>query len=133
MELVTIKNIGMKNLCKYLIPLFVAVLLMTPMDDSYAGNKDRSGQAGAGELLINPWARSAGWGSVTTANVKGLESMFTNVAGMAFTRRTELIFSHTTWLKGSGCTIANFGLSQRLGESGVLGLSVFSMKFFNSS
>ena len=27
-----------------------------------AGNPDRIGQAGATELLINPWARSSGWG-----------------------------------------------------------------------
>ncbi|MBK5284896.1 MAG: DUF3308 domain-containing protein, partial [Bacteroidia bacterium] len=27
-----------------------------------AGNNDRAGQAGATELLINPWARSSGFG-----------------------------------------------------------------------
>ena len=119
----------MKNLYRYLAALVLITAMLLPVDQVLAGNKDRSGQAGAPELLINPWARSAGWGSVTTSNVKGLEGMFTNVAGLAFTRRTELIFSHTTWLKGSGCNISNFGLSQRLGESGVLGLSVFSMQF----
>jgi hypothetical protein len=119
----------MKNLYRYLAALVLITLFMLPNDQVLAGNKDRSGQAGAPELLINPWARSAGWGSVTTSNVMGLEGMFTNVAGLAFTRRTELIFSHTTWLKGSGCTVSNFGLAQRLGESGVLGISVFSMQF----
>jgi len=119
----------MKNFYRYLAALILITALALPVTHVQAGNKDRSGQAGAPELLINPWARSAGWGSVTTANVKGLEGMFTNVAGLAFTRKTELIFSHTTWLKGSGCTISNFGLAQRLGETGVLGISVFSMKF----
>lgn len=119
----------MKKLYRYLAVLLLIIAVTLPFDTIQAGNKDRSGQAGAPELLINPWARSAGWGSVTTANIKGLEGMFTNVAGLAFTRRTELIFSHTNWLKGSGCTISNFGLSQRLGESGALGLSVFSMSF----
>ena len=119
----------MKNFYRYLAALVLITALILPFSEVQAGNKDRSGQAGAPELLINPWARSAGWGSVTTSNVKGLEGMFSNVAGLAFTRRTELIFAHTTWLKGSGTTIANFGLSQRLGETGVLGLSVFSMQF----
>jgi hypothetical protein len=120
---------NMKNFYRYLAALILITAFSLPMDQVQAGNKDRSGQAGAPELLINPWARSAGWGSVSTSNVMGLEGMFTNVAGLAFTRRTELIFAHTTWLKGSGCNISNFGLAQRLGESGVLGLSVFSMSF----
>lgn len=119
----------MKNIYRYLAALILVTALILPFESSRAGNKDRSGQAGAPELLINPWARSSGWGGVTTANVRGLEGMFSNVAGLAFTRKTELIFSHTTWLKGSGCTISNFGLSQKVGEAGAIGISVFSMKF----
>lgn len=119
----------MKNLYRNLAVLILAVALLMPAAELLAGNKDRSGQAGAPELLINPWARSAGWGSLSTANVRGLESMFANVGGLAFTRKTELIFSHTNWLKGSGVSIVNFGLGQHIGETGVLGLSVFSMSF----
>lgn len=119
----------MKNFYRYLAALILITALILPAGEAVAGNKDRSGQAGAPELLINPWARSSGWGSVTTSNIKGLEGMFSNVAGLAFTRRTELIFSHTQWLKGSGSTISNFGLAARVGESGALGLSVFSMSF----
>jgi hypothetical protein len=96
---------------------------------SFAGNKDRSGQAGASELLINPWARSSGWGGINVANSFGLESMYTNIAGLAFTKRTELIFSHTQWLKGSEIDINTFGLSQKMGEAGVIGLSMMSMSF----
>ncbi len=91
----------MKSFYKYLITLVIVGMLIIPESSLYAGNKDRSGQAGATELLINPWARSSGWGNVSTANVTGLESMFINVAGLAFTNRTELVFSHTTYLKGS--------------------------------
>ena len=53
-----------------------------------AGNKDRSGSAGASELLINPWARSSGWASAGMSSVKGLEATFVNVAGLAFTSKT---------------------------------------------
>jgi len=97
--------------------------------NSYAGNKDRSGQAGAAELLINPWARGSGWGSANVANVQGLEGMFNNVAGLAFTPKTELIFAYTDWLKGADISIMSFGLAQRVSESGVIGLSVMSMNF----
>jgi len=118
----------MKSFYKYLIALVIISMLIIP-DTLYAGNKDRSGQAGATELLINPWARSSGWGNVSTANVKGLESMFINVAGLAFSNRTDILFSHTTYLKGSGINMFAFGFAQRIGDAGVIGMSVVSMSF----
>lgn len=119
----------MKNFYKYLAALTIITALLGSPTGMQAGNKDRSGQAGAPELLINPWAGSAGWGGVNTANVRGVESMFANVAGLAFVNKLELGFSQTSWLKGSGIGISNFGLGVRTGETGVLGLSVFSMNF----
>jgi hypothetical protein len=121
----------MKNFYRYLGTFILLIALSLPSPEVQAGNKDRSGQAGAPELLINPWARSTGWGSANTAGIRGLESMFSNVAGLAFARKTELIFAHTTWLKGSDINISSFGLAQRLSESGVLGVSVMSMRFGN--
>jgi hypothetical protein len=96
----------------------------------FAGNGDRAGQAGATQLLINPWARSSGWAGANQASIRGLEAMNFNVAGTAFTKKTELIFSRTQWLKGSGININAFGFTQRLGKkegAGVLGLSVMSI------
>lgn len=119
----------MKSLYKYLIALVIICMLFLPDSSVFAGNKDRSGQAGATELLINPWARSSGWGNVSTANVKGLESMFVNVAGLAFTNRTDLVFSHTTYLKGSDINMFAFGFAQRIGDAGVIGMNVVSMSF----
>jgi len=119
----------MKNTYRFLISMLLLGLFIIPSNNLLAGNKDRSGQAGAGELLINPWARSSGWGGVNTANVRGLEGMFNNVAGTAFTPRTEIIFSNTTWLQGSDINIMSFGLTQKVGEAGVIGLSIMSMKF----
>lgn len=119
----------MKSFYKYLIALVIISMLIIPDSNLFAGNKDRSGQAGATELLINPWARSSGWGNVSTANVHGLESMFINVAGLAFTNRTELVFAHTTYLKGSDINLFAFGFSQRIGDAGVVGMQVTSMSF----
>lgn len=105
------------------------VMMIIPSQTAFAGNEDRTGQAGAGELLIMPFPRSSGWGMSNTATVKGLEGMFLNVAGTAFTRNTEIVFARTEWLKGSDVNISAFGLTQKVGETGVIGISVMSMSF----
>ncbi len=120
---------SMKNIYRYIIAILLMGLLITPITNLKAGNKDRSGQSGASELLINPWARSSGWGGVSVANTRGLESVFTNIAGTAFTTGTEVIFSATDYLKGTDIKIMNFGLTQHVGESGALTLSFMSMNF----
>jgi len=52
----------------------------------FAGNPDRSGSAGASHLLVNPWARSSGLGNASLSSVTGVESVFFNVSGLAFTK-----------------------------------------------
>ena len=116
----------MKHTKKILTTVLAGTLLV---GNVFAGNNDRSGQAGASELLINPWARTSGWGGSNVAGVHGLEGQFLNVAGTAFTKRTELLFSHTNYLKGSDININSFGFSQHVGESGVLALGLMSMNF----
>ena len=116
----------------------VVALLAISFTQIFGGNPQRAGQAGASELLINPWARTSGWGGANIAGVRGLEGIYSNVAGLAFTQKTELIFSQTSWLQyGSKMfsaadavsTISSFGFSQKVGESGVLGFAVMSMDF----
>ena len=119
----------MKNFYKYLVSLFFIVIIAFPVNEANAGNKDRVGQAGADELLINPWARSSGWGGANVACVVGVESIFNNIAGLAHTPRTELIFSYTDWMSGADIRLMSFGLAQRVGESGVLGISFVSLNF----
>jgi hypothetical protein len=120
----------MKNIYRILLAVIFSGLLVLPLEKVTAGNNDRSGQAGASELLINPWARSSGWGGVGTSCTQGLEGLFTNIAGTAFTKGTDVIFSYTSWLSGSGIDIYNFGVSQKLGKNaGVLTLSFMSMNF----
>ena len=120
----------MKKIYSCLVAIFFMGLVFIPIDKVTAGNKDRSGQAGASELLINPWARGSGWGSVSTSCGQGLEALYTNIAGTGFTKGTELIFSYTNWLKGSGVNIMAFGISQKLGQhGGVITAAVMSMSF----
>jgi hypothetical protein len=125
----------MSNLIKKTVGIAFIFLFVNTI---FAGNPQRSGQAGASELLINPWARTTGWAGANVAGVRGLEGIYTNVAGLAFTEKTELVFSQTSWLQygdkmfsanDAVSTISSFGLSQKVGESGVLGFSVMSMDF----
>ncbi len=118
----------MNTFYRYFIIASLTMLVAMPQL-TLAGNKDRSGQAGASELLINPWSRSTGWGNAGMSQIRGLESIWSNVAGTAFTQRTELIFSHTNWLKGSDISIYSFGFTQSVGEGSTLGLAVMSMNF----
>ncbi|KAA3644485.1 MAG: DUF3308 domain-containing protein [Bacteroidetes bacterium] len=113
---------------KYKIGVVVAFLLTGVT--VFAGNEDRAGEAGASELLINPWGRSSGWGGANTASVTGVEAMNLNVAGLAYTNNTEINFTNTSWLGGSDISINAFGFAKKMGESGgVLGLSIMSMSF----
>lgn len=96
---------------------------------AWAGNPDRAGSAGATQLLINPWARSSGWALANSSSVRGAEAMFSNIAGLAHTNKTEVVFSNTKWLSGSGTTINSIGFGQKLGSSGVLGITAMTMGF----
>ena len=116
----------MKKSFRYIV-LSLVLLLGVSAPKAFAGNEDRSGQAGAPELLINPWAASAGWGNAGMSYVKGVEAMFGNVAGLSGVKSLDVNFSHTDWLKGSDVKISSFGLAARVGESSVLGLSFFSL------
>ncbi len=97
---------------------------------AFAGNEDRAGEAGASELLINPWAGSSGWGGANTANAQGIEAMNLNVAGLAYTKNTSIRFANASYLSGTGIKINTIGFAQKVGSSeGVLGVSIMSMGF----
>jgi hypothetical protein len=119
----------MKRNIKRVISLVLVCTLSLTAFISNAGNEDRTGQSGAAELLINPWARGTGWGNAGVANSTGIEAMFTNVAGLSFTNKTQISFMNTQYLQGSGAKINAFGIAQKVSETGVLGISVFSMGF----
>lgn len=110
--------------------IFCLVLLtFLSTSTAWAGNSDRAGQAGATELLINPWAASGGLHGMNTSTVKGIEAMRGNTAGLAFVDKTQIAFASTKWLSGSGVNLNAFGFGQRIGESGVLGINLMSVSF----
>lgn len=114
-----------------LFSLGLGALLLTPLS-LCAGNEDRAGSAGGTQLLINPWARNTGLAAANGASVTGIESSFLNVSGLAMTQGTELMFSHSRWLSGSGIGINSLGLSQKVGDTAAMnamGLTVKSINF----
>ena len=82
----------MKKYAKYILSLMLIGLFVAPA--VFAGNKQRIGQAGASELLINPWAGTSGWADANSGSVRGLESFGLNVAGTALVNKTEIGFHY---------------------------------------
>lgn len=120
----------MKNIQRTVIALLLVVLVV-PVK---AGNNDRAGQAAAAHLLINPWAATNGWGGAGISFTKGVQSTYTNVAGMAFVKKTEIGYSNTLYNMGSETMINALGLAQGLGKDGskgILGLSAMIMSLGN--
>lgn len=112
-----------KKITAYILSAAMAVSF-----GALAGNDVKRGQAGAPELLINPWARSSGWAGANTAGVRGVESMNLNIGGLAYIPKTEFVFSNVRYMSGSGVQVNSIGFGQKMGESGgVLGISVTSM------
>jgi hypothetical protein len=94
-----------------------------------AGNEDRVGSAGASHLLVNPWARSSALADATIANSNGLEATFTNIAGLAFTDKTQIKFNYSNWMGNAGIQLNGAGIAQRISESDVIAISIQSMNF----
>lgn len=94
-----------------------------------AGNEDRVGSAGASHMLINPWARSSALGDAGIANTNGLEATFTNIAGLAFTDKTQIKFNYSNWMGSAGIAMNTAGIAQRVSENDVISVSVQSLNF----
>ncbi|MFN4298913.1 MAG: PorV/PorQ family protein [Thermaurantimonas sp.] len=107
----------------------IAIAVSLSASSLFAGNPQRVGSAGANELLNNTWARNSGWGNVNTAGVRGVESVFLNIAGIANTENLEIAFTNTQWLAGSDITINSIGLVKTVGSTGALALSINNFSY----
>jgi opacity protein-like surface antigen len=106
--------------------LGMALLTGLAATAAFAGNPDRQGEAGASQLLINPWARSAGLHSINTASITGSEAMFLNVAGLGRINKTQLQVGHTRYLDGADMGINALGFAQKVGN-GAFGIHLMAM------
>lgn len=109
--------------------IYVAMLLCCVSGMLSAGNPDRQGEAGAAQLLMIPWARTAGFHAMNTSMIGGVEAMRVNVAGLSRINRMEVNFGHTIYLNGAGINFNSFGLAQRMGKNGTLGISLMAIDF----
>lgn len=113
----------MKNI---LITAFLSLAIIPML---YAGNEDRVGSAGAAHLLVNPWARSSAIGDAGYAQINGLEATYTNIAGLAYTDKTQIKFNYSNWMGSAGVSFNSAGIAQRISEEGVIAISIQSMNF----
>lgn len=114
------------NMKKYIIAFCALALVGTVQ----AGNPQRAGSAGASELLINPFARSSGWGSVNVAGASGMDASFINIAGIAAMEgNTQVTFNNTQWLVGAGIQMNGATLVQRVSDVGVLNMGISAFDY----
>ena len=109
---------------KFIYLITVVFFIIGMAAEVYAGNPDRQGEAGAAQLLLNPWARTAGLHTMSTSFVSGAESTVLNPAGMVRVNKSEFVIAHTRYLEGTDIGINAFGLAQRTGKNGAFGLGI---------
>ena len=78
---------------------------------------------------MNPWARSSAIGDAGYAQINGLEATYTNIAGLAYTDKTQIKFNYSNWMGSAGVSFNSAGIAQRISEEGVIAISVQSMNF----
>lgn len=94
-----------------------------------AGNSDRKGEAGAYELMINGQARTMGMMGINSANVKGVDALGTNIAGLAHNRGLSVFGNYTSWMSGTETTIVGVGIGSELSPGNNIGFNVNMMSF----
>jgi outer membrane protein OmpA-like peptidoglycan-associated protein len=80
-------------------------------------------------LLINTNTRSIGFGGINGARVRGISSFSTNIAGLAYSQKTNVGVNYTSYLTGTGTSIYNLSFAQELSKGNVIGVCVNSMDF----
>jgi hypothetical protein len=115
-----------KGMKKNIITLFACLLFVAT---TFAGNPDRQGEAGAYELLLNPWARSVGLNMMNVSTVKGIEAANMNIAGLSRIKQMEVGLGTSLYLQGTDISVNALGFAQRMGENGALGVAINAMSF----
>lgn len=112
---------------KHIYLILALFLTIGTIADVNAGNPDRQGEEGGKQLLLNPWARSAGLHTMNTSFISGAEASILNPAGIVRVNKSEFVVAHTRYLEGTDIAFNAFGLSQRTGKNGAFGLSIMAV------
>ncbi|MGD1044930.1 MAG: PorV/PorQ family protein [Bacteroidota bacterium] len=105
--------------------LFGLILLSS----AYAGDNNRTGTAGAQELLIPVGARDLALGGSSVASTNGVDAIYWNPAGLAKENSVEAMFSHLNYFANIGVEYGVIGVNA--GDFGNIGFSMTSVNFGN--
>ncbi|MBR9976657.1 MAG: PorV/PorQ family protein [Bacteroidetes bacterium] len=109
---------------------FLAVVMVLALTGAtaMAGGGDRSGTAGASQLLVPVGARGIALGSSYSAGISGLNAIYYNPAGLSASRQSaEAMFSHMQSFGDIGVDYAAVGA--RFAGFGHLAFSIKSLSF----
>lgn len=109
--------------------LFYILVFLIFIQKLDAGNSDRIGEAGAYELLINTQARTMGLFGINSANVRSIDAMGSNIAGLAHNKGMAVFANYTNWLSATGTTLYNVGVGGEISNGNNLGFSIGYMSF----
>jgi outer membrane protein OmpA-like peptidoglycan-associated protein len=107
--------------------LWIGVLILGLY--AQAGNSDRIGEAGAYELLINTQARTMGLMGINSANVRGIDALGSNIAGLAHNKGLSVFSNYTSWLSATGTSLFNVGVGGEISNGNNIGFSIGYMTF----
>ncbi len=107
--------------------LWIGVLILGLY--AQAGNSDRIGEAGAYELLINTQARTMGLMGINSANVRGIDALGSNIAGLAHNKGMSVFSNYTSWLSATGTSLFNVGVGGEISNGNTIGFSIGYMTF----
>ena len=100
------------------------------VQDMFAGNPDRQGEAGASELLFNPWAGSSALHGMNTSSVFGVDAMRLNVAGISRGYSKAMVgISNSRLYEGSDLQLNALGIALKMGKSSAIGISLAAVDF----
>ena len=101
-----------------------ALLLFIVLLPVYSGNKDRIGEAGAPELLINPLASSTALHSANSVFATGVDAIFLNPGGVILIPSYQFKIARVNYLSGSDISINSLSMVAKLNEFNAISLAV---------
>ena len=110
-----------------LLGMLSILCLQAALNPMFAQTDNRSGSAGATELLIPVGAKSVGLAGAIGASVSGAEAMYWNPAGLARAANPEIMASTMSYI--ADIQMHNVAGAIEISKFGVFGLAFQSMDF----
>ncbi len=101
------------------ISLIILMLITLPV--AYA-SAPKVGTAACPELLIPVGARNVALGGGNIADIKGVDAIYWNPAGLAMLKGGEASFNYMKYF--AGMKVSNMGAGVRIGQSGAFGVTL---------